>query len=86
MAKLIIIAVITFLIVMFAIQNLHEVTVNLPLKGPVGIDAVLLMGFSFLVGLVTAILYQVVQKHNHSRIRNAVVRRLEEQETIGETD
>ena len=78
MAKLIIIAVITFMIVMFAVQNLHEVTINLPLKGPIGIDAVLLMGFSFLVGLVTAILYQAVQKHNHSRIRNAVVRRLEE--------
>ena len=86
MAKLIIIAAITFLVVMFAVQNLHEVTINLPLKGPVGIDAVLLMGFSFLVGLVTAILYQAMQKHNHTKIRNAVVRKLEEQETLGETE
>ena len=86
MAKLIIIAFITFLVVLFAVQNLHEVTVNLPVKGPVGIDAVLLMAFSFLLGLVTAVVYQVVQKHNHSKIRNAVVRRLEEQETFGEPE
>ena len=80
MAKLVTVAVITFVIVIFTVQNLHEVTVNVPIKGPLGIDAILLIGLSFLIGLVTAITYQVVQKYSRNKIRNAVIRRLEESE------
>lgn len=85
MAKLITTAVITFLVVMFAVQNLHEVTVNLPIVGARGIDAVVLMGFSFLAGLLTATLYQLMQKHNHRKIHNTIIRRLEgEEDTLEE--
>lgn len=80
MAKLVTVAVITFVVVIFTVQNLHEVTVNVPIKGPIGIDAILLMGLAFLVGLATAIIYQVAQKYSRSKIRNAIVRRLEERE------
>jgi len=87
MTKLIITAVLTFLVVVFAVQNLHEITVNVPVKGPVGIDAVVLMGFCFLAGLLTALLYQLMQKHNHNKVRNTIVRRLEESgETLEEAD
>ena len=87
MTKLIITAVITFLIVIFAIQNLHEVTVNLPIIGVRGIDAIVLMGFSFMAGLLTAIFYQLMQKFNHNKVRNTIIRRLEEsEETLEEAD
>jgi len=87
MTKLIITAVIMFLVVIFATQNLHEVTVNLPVMGPRGIDAVVLMGFSFMAGLLTAIFYQLIQKHNHNKIQNTIIRRLEEsEEALEEAD
>ena len=87
MTKLIITAVITFLVVIFATQNLHEVTVNLPVMGPRGIDAIVLMGFSFMTGLLTAIFYQLIQKHNHNKTQNTIIRRLEESEgTLEEAD
>ena len=80
LSLLVITAVVTFLIVIFATQNLHEVPVNLPVVGPRNIDAVVLMGFSFMAGLLTAVFYQLIQKHNHHKIHNTLIRRLEENE------